>query len=224
MKTAIVLLSGGIDSALSLYIAKKQGYTCHCLTFDYGQRHKKEIQAAQKIAASAGCRLKLLKISLPWKGSSLLDNTLELNQRPPTNHRKNNDFPLSYVPARNMIFLSFAVSFAESINAEAVFIGAHQQDYSGYPDCRADFFQAFEKTVKAGTGCGVKGRLIKIIAPVLKLNKTQIIKQAIKLGVPLRFSWSCYRGNSVPCGRCESCFYRAMGFKGTGVKDPALRI
>jgi len=127
--------------------------------------------------------------------------------------------PSTYVPARNIIFLSFALSFAETIKASAIFIGAHAQDYSGYPDCRPEFFKAFEKTAKTGTASGDK---IKIIAPLLHKNKSQIIRLGQRLGVPFELTWSCYRGKKYPCGKCDSCYYRAKGFKEAGFLDPLL--
>lgn len=212
-KQAVVLLSGGIDSATALYFAKKKGYRCLCLVFDYGQIHRKEIIQAVKIARASACAYKILKISFPWKGSALLDRKIKV----PREIAKG--VPVTYVPARNIVFLSFALSLAEVIKAQAIFIGAHAQDYSGYPDCRPVFFRAFVKMAKAGT---LRGKVIKILAPLLNMNKTQIINLGKKLGVPFNLTWSCYRGGIIPCGRCDSCYYRAKGFKEARLVDPLI--
>ncbi len=224
MRKAIVLLSGGLDSATTLYLAKRRGYKCSGLIFDYGQRHKKEIRAAQKIARGANCKSKVLKISLPWKGSSLLNKKLgspQLNNA--ITQKRKNEIPSTYVPARNIIFLSFALSYAEAMGAGAIFIGAHSQDYSGYPDCRQGFYQAFNKVIKQGTKSGTQGKGIKIITPLIGRNKAEIIKIGEKLGVPFELTWSCYQGRSQPCGECESCYYRAKGFAEAGISDPLLK-
>ncbi|TAM39466.1 7-cyano-7-deazaguanine synthase QueC [bacterium] len=211
-KQAVVLLSGGLDSAVALYYAKAKGYKCLCLIFDYGQRHKKEILQAQKIAKAAGCSYKILKISFPWKGSALLDKKIKIPEKISAG------IPVTYVPGRNIIFLSFAISLAEALKAKAVFIGAHSQDYSGYPDCRPEFLSAFSRMAKAGT----LGRY-EILAPLLYKNKSQIIMMGEKLGVPFGLTWSCYSGGKAPCGKCDSCRYRAKGFKRAGEVDPLIK-
>lgn len=214
LKSAVVLLSGGLDSAAALYLAKSQGYHCQALIFDYGQRHKQEIKRAVKIAQSCRCAWRILKINLPWKGSALLDKKIKVPKKIASG------IPATYVPGRNIIFLSFALSLAETIKASAVFIGAHAQDYSGYPDCRPGFFKAFTKMAQAGLA--IKPG-VKIKAPLLNKNKSQIIKLGARLGVPFHLTWSCYRGDKVPCGACDSCHYRAKGFKEAGLIDPLIR-
>lgn len=214
-----MLLSGGLDSATVLYFAKAKGYQCRCLIFDYGQRHKKEIQSARRIAREANCKYEVLKISLPWKGSTLLDRNIPVPELKNSRTEEiKNKIPSTYVPARNIIFLSFALSFAETIKAQAIFIGAHAQDYSGYPDCRPEFFAAFKRMAKAGT----LGRFA-ILAPLLRKNKSQIILLGQKLKVPFNLTWSCYRGAKRPCGKCDSCYYRARGFKQAGIADPLIK-
>jgi len=214
---AVVLLSGGLDSATTLYFARKKGFRCFCLIFDYGQRHKKEIGSAVKIAQDAGASYKIIKISLPWQGSALLDKRIKIS-------RGKKGIPNTYVPGRNIIFLSFALSYAEAIGAGAIFIGAHIQDYSGYPDCRPQFYQAFGRVISTGTKSGVEKKEIRIITPLINKGKAEIIRLGENLGVPFALTRSCYEGASRPCGRCDSCYFRARGFKEAGIIDPALNI
>ncbi|MDD5097559.1 MAG: 7-cyano-7-deazaguanine synthase QueC [Candidatus Omnitrophica bacterium] len=212
IKQAVVLLSGGLDSATVLYLAKKRGYLSHCLIFDYGQRHKKEINSAIQIARAGAASYQVLKINFPWKGSALTDKKIKVSEK------ISRGVPATYVPARNIIFLSFALSFAETIKAQAIFIGAHAQDYSGYPDCRPEFLKAFSQMAKVGT----LGKF-KILAPLLHLSKSQIILLGKKLKVPFDLTWSCYRGQKQPCQKCDSCYYRAKGFKEAGLIDSLIK-
>jgi 7-cyano-7-deazaguanine synthase len=221
-KRAVVLLSGGLDSAVTLFFAKAKGFLPFALIFDYGQRHKKEINCAKKIARSAGCPYKILKIDLPWKGSSLLDKNIRLRGSV-LGVRDTKEIPSTYVPARNTIFLSFALSFAEAINARAIFIGAHAQDYSGYPDCRPEYFKSFSKVIEKGTKAGVEGRKVRIITPLINKTKAGIIRLGYKLGVPFGLTWSCYKGGKKPCGVCDSCYYRNKGFKEAGTPFEATQ-
>jgi len=218
-KKAVVLLSGGLDSATTLYFARKSGFECTCLSFDYGQRHKRELSAAGKLAAVSNCEHHIVKIGLPWKGSSLLDSDIAL---PMAGNSSGKKIPNTYVPARNIIFLSFALSCAEAIGAEAIFIGANAVDYSGYPDCRPDFYRAFCKAIRTGTKSGVEGAQIRILTPLISKTKAQIVKLGAALGVPFGLTWSCYAGGVKPCGKCESCFYRSKGFRQARVIDPLV--
>jgi len=218
MKKAVVLLSGGLDSATVLYEAKRRGFAPYCLIFEYGQRHRKEIRCAQRIAAHAKCRHQLIKIALPWKGSSLLDARAALPRPKSGGPTK---IPSTYVPARNIIFLSFAASYAEAIGARAIFIGANAIDYSGYPDCRPEFFMAYRAMLAKGIKAGIEGKAIKIYAPLIRKTKAQIIRMGLKMKVPYHLTWSCYRGGRTPCGTCDSCLLRRKGFQALRMEDPS---
>ncbi|HTY08742.1 MAG TPA: 7-cyano-7-deazaguanine synthase QueC [Candidatus Edwardsbacteria bacterium] len=218
---AVVLLSGGLDSATVLYWAKDRGYEPHALLFDYGQRHDRELRSAMALCRRCRADYELVRFNLPWQGSSLLDPAMKVPQ-PRSAKAIGKQIPSTYVPARNTIFLAFGLSYAEAIGAGAVMIGANALDYSGYPDCRPDYIRAMAKAFKLGTKTGREGRAIKIVAPLVKMSKSRIIKLGMKLGVPYELTWSCYRGGAKPCGRCDSCLLRAKGFAGAGLPDPAL--
>lgn len=217
-KKAIVLLSGGLDSATTLFKALNENYQCYCLTFDYGQRQKKEVRFAKKIAKYTNCYQEILKITLPWGGSSLLNK----KEKVPSQQIISGDIPSTYVPSRNTIFLSYAFSWAEAINADAVFIGAHIQDYSGYPDCRPDYFESLKKVFEKGTRAGIENKIIEIKTPILYLSKKEIILLGKDLGVPFELTWSCYQGGRKPCKKCPACLLREKGFKEAGLPDPIL--
>ncbi len=220
-KKCIVLLSGGLDSATTLFYARQKGFTPFGLIFDYGQRHKKEITNAVRIAKRFCKDFKVVKITLPWKGSALLDTKISLPKKRNLD-KMNAAIPSTYVPARNIIFLSFAASYAEAIGASVIFIGANQIDYSGYPDCRPAFFKAYEEVLKKGAKSGVEGKRIHVQTPLVHLTKAEIIKLGIELKVPYELTWSCYAGGRVPCGVCDSCILRKKGFDKLNLKDPAL--
>ncbi|MDP3789332.1 MAG: 7-cyano-7-deazaguanine synthase QueC [Candidatus Omnitrophota bacterium] len=218
MKRAVVLLSGGMDSATVLHMALNKGYEADCLIFDYGQRHGKEIGQAVKIAKSAGCNYKIIKLPFSWGGSRLLNKKARLPKQDVKNIGKG--IPPTYVPARNTVFLSVAASMAEATGADAIFIGANAVDYSGYPDCRPGYFKAFKTLLKEGTRRGVSGRSIKIITPLIGKTKSEIIKIGSRLKVPYHLTWSCYAGGKVACMECDSCRLRKKGFDESGIKDP----
>jgi 7-cyano-7-deazaguanine synthase len=204
---AVVLLSGGLDSTTTLYYAKRRGYKCFALIFDYGQRHRRELRSAVAVAKRASVAYRVVRIKLPWKGSSLLDRRIKIPARRSPGEISRG-IPSTYVPARNTIFLSFALSYAEAIGARAIFIGANAIDFSGYPDCRPDYYRAFQKVIQKGT----KAKKIKILTPLIKMTKAQIIRTGIKLHAPLELTWSCYQGGKKPCGVCDSCRLRQKGF------------
>ncbi len=209
---AVVLLSGGLDSATALYWARSKGYRCSCLLVDYGQRHRRELRSAKAIAKTAGCPSFLVKLRLPWTGSALTDSRIPV---PMARSLKQigKGIPSTYVPARNTLFLSLALGFAETIGAEAMVIGANALDYSGYPDCRPAYYRLMRQVAQVGTKTGVEGKEIQILTPLICLSKVQIIRLGRSLGVPFEKTWSCYLGGRRPCGRCDSCRIRARGFR-----------
>jgi 7-cyano-7-deazaguanine synthase len=220
-KKAVVLLSGGLDSATVLYWALDRGWRPQALIFDYGQRHSREIASAKALCQKTGVPYHVIPVKLPWAGSSLLDRKAKIPSASDPG-KIGAKIPSTYVPGRNTLFLSYGLSCAEAVGAEAVMIGANALDYSGYPDCRPDFISAVSKVFKLGTRAGRQGKPIKVIAPLLKLSKSRIIKLGNRLGVPYKTTWSCYRGGKKPCGTCDSCVLRAKGFREAGIMDPAI--
>jgi 7-cyano-7-deazaguanine synthase len=219
MSKSIVLLSGGLDSTTVLYYALNKGHDCYCLIFDYGQRHKKEVGNAIKIARLTGCKYRVIKFRLPWSVSSLTGTNIKI---PVHDEIRNDKIPSTYVPARNTIFLSFALSWADSIGADKIFIGANAVDFSGYPDCRPVYYEQVQKVAKYGTKSGLK-KQIRIMTPLINFTKEGIVRLGIRLKVPFNLTWSCYNGGNKPCGTCDSCKFRQKGFSGARMIDPALR-
>lgn len=221
MKKAIILLSGGLDSTTCLAIAKNEGFECYALSFSYGQRHNFELEASKKIAQTMGVMdHRIIKLDIGQFGNSALtDETIAV-----PDYEGNKEIPVTYVPARNTIFLSISLGFAESIEAFDIFIGANYVDYSGYPDCRPDYIKAFETLANLATKAGVEGKKYTIHAPLLYLSKAEIIKKGIDLGVDYSLTVSCYNlsKNGKACGKCDSCTFRARGFKQANVPDPTL--
>lgn len=219
-KTAVVLLSGGLDSTTTLAIAKSQGYTCHAITFDYGQRHVAELNAAKKIASLMNIAShKVFKIALDQiGGSALTDKNIAV---PEYQVHAYNQIPITYVPARNTIFLSIALGFAETLHAQAIFIGASSVDYSGYPDCRPEYFTAFNHLAQLATKEGVEGHVLTIQTPLLNLSKAQTLQAGLALGVDYSLTVSCYQATDqgLACGHCDSCMLRKKGFEEAGVVD-----
>jgi 7-cyano-7-deazaguanine synthase len=220
-KKAVVLLSGGLDSATILAMAKTAGYMPYPLTFDYGQRHRVELDAAQNIALQTGIApLKKMVLDLRSFGGSALTADLEVPKTSPS-HTPEENIPITYVPARNTILLSFALGYAEVIGAVDIFIGANAVDYSGYPDCRPEFIAAFEALANLATAAGVQGQTMKIHAPLIHMTKAEIIQSGIRLGVDYGMTHSCYDPvGDKACGGCESCYLRAKGFADANVQDP----
>ncbi|MBN1109148.1 MAG: 7-cyano-7-deazaguanine synthase QueC [Methanomassiliicoccales archaeon] len=215
---AICLLSGGLDSTVTLAYALCKGHEVTALTIDYGQRHQRELEAAKAVTSHYRVRHVVMKLPLTEFRSSLIDPSIPLPDRKVEDIGY--DIPDTYVPARNIIFLSVATGLAESLGASNVFIGANSIDYSGYPDCRPEFFQAFEEMLRVGTKMGTLGHPIRVEHPLLRKTKGDIVKMGKIMDVPFELTWSCYRGGERACGHCDSCLLRLKGFKEAGLIDP----
>ena len=219
---AVVLLSGGLDSATCLAIAGAAGYTCYGLSFDYGQRHRVELEAARKLASLAGLAdYKVIPVDMRGiGGSALTDPAIAVPEQP------TEGIPVTYVPARNTVFLAYALGWAEVLEARAIYIGVNALDYSGYPDCRPAFIEAFQATANLATKMGVEGRRITIETPLINLTKADIIRQGMALGVNYSQTVSCYQADPEgrACGRCDSCRLRMKGFNDAGVADPTRYV
>lgn len=221
-RIAIVLLSGGLDSATTLAIAQDEGFCCHTISFDYGQRHHYELKAAEAIASELNVtKHVVMKIDLRAIGGSALTDDIDVPEYRSQSEMESK-IPVTYVPARNTVFLSMALAYAEVAGATDIFIGVNAVDYSGYPDCRPEFIISFEQTANLATRAGIEGDKYKIHTPLMKLGKEQIIQTGVKLGVDYSLTHSCYDPDSEgrACGRCDSCVIRARGFKDAGVPDP----
>jgi len=223
MKKAIILLSGGMDSATCCALAKKRGFSLYAMTFSYGQRHACELGAAKKIAKQLGvAEHKIVKIDLRIFGGSSLTSAMKVPKNRGMSRKSAREIPNTYVPARNTIFLSYALAWAEVLGSNDIFIGVNAVDYSGYPDCRPAFIAAFEKMAKYATKAGISGRQVKIHTPLISLSKPEIIRTGLALGVDYRQTHSCYDPSTqgLACGTCDSCILRKRGFAQAGIPDP----
>lgn len=218
MKKAVVLLSGGLDSTTCLAIAKNNSYSCYALSFDYGQKHRAELDAAKNIAKKFGVeRHEIISLSIgSLGGSALTDKSIDI-----PNYIPSNDIPVTYVPARNTVFLSIALGWAEILGAEAIFIGVTAIDYSGYPDCRPEYITAFQNLANLATKTGIEGTPIKIETPLINLSKAEIVQAGHELGVDYSLTVSCYKSNEngEACGECDSCYLRKKGFSDAMLQD-----
>ena len=221
-KKAVILLSGGLDSATVVAMAKAQGYTCYTMSFDYGQRHRAELQAAERVARQLGViEHKVIGMNLNGiGGSALTDTSIAVPEE------SGEGIPVTYVPARNTVFLSLALGWAEVLGARDIFIGVNAVDYSGYPDCRPEFVEAFEHMANLATKAGVEGRGFAIRAPLQNLSKAEIVRAGGRLGVDYAITVSCYQADDEgrACGKCDSCRLRAAGFEEAGITDPTRYV
>jgi 7-cyano-7-deazaguanine synthase len=222
-RLAVCLVSGGLDSATCLALARRQGFECYALSFDYGQRHQLELEAAARVATALGAARHLtLRIDLRAFGGSALTADLPVPKGRSV-AEMGQGIPVTYVPARNTVFLSFALAWAETLESSDIFLGVNAIDYSGYPDCRPEYIEAFERMANLATRAGVEGRTrVKIHTPLIRLSKAGIVKLGHELGLDFRLTWSCYDPDSHgrPCGACDSCLLRRRGFEEAGLADP----
>jgi len=218
LQKAVVLISGGLDSATCLAIASAQNYQCYAMSFDYGQRARSELNAASKVVKRAGVKEhKIIKLDMAAiGGSALTDNAIAIPEQ------ESEGIPVTYVPARNTVFLSYALAWAEVLGADAIFIGVNARDYSGYPDCRPEYIAAYQHLIDLATKTGVEGGAIKLETPLIDLSKAEIIMTGQRLGVDYALTVSCYQANEkgAACGRCDSCRFRIQGFRDAGIEDP----
>lgn len=225
MIRSVCLLSGGLDSTVAGSWAKAEGWELYGLTVDYGQRHQKEIHAAEKVAKALGfAAWKLFSLDLTtWGGSALTEPSLAVPRGRPL-EAISREIPITYVPLRNTLFLALAAAWSEVLFADHLVIGANALDYSGYPDCRPEFYRTLEEAFRLGSQRGVEGKPVKIETPLIQLSKKEIILKGIELGAPLHLTWSCYLGEERPCDTCDSCLLRAKGFQEAGIKDPLMEV
>lgn len=220
MKKAVILVSGGLDSATVLAIAQAAGYTCYAVSFDYGQRHSAELEAARQVAARAKVEeQRIVSIDLSqFGGSALTDESIDV----PDANTSEDAIPITYVPARNTVFLSLALAWSEVLGACDIFVGVNAVDYSGYPDCRPEFIRAYENMANLATRAGVEEQQLTVHAPLIELTKAQIVQQGTELGVDYSITVSCYQADATgaACGVCDSCFLRREGFANAGIADP----
>lgn len=221
MKKAVVLLSGGLDSSTTAAIAISEGYEVIALSFRYGQRHQRELEAAQKIVAKLNITEHfIIDVNLSqWGGSSLTDTSMAI----PQDGIQSDVIPSTYVPGRNTVFIAIALSLAEAKNAEAIYLGINAVDYSGYPDCRPEYLKAYQQLANLASKVGIEGNGIKLVAPLVKDSKVDIVRRALSLGVPIEDTWSCYQGEEKPCGVCDSCRIRDKALIAAGREDLVSR-
>jgi 7-cyano-7-deazaguanine synthase len=224
-KKAVVLLSGGLDSTTALGIAHQEGFELYTLSFNYGQRHQREIKAASAVSRYYHVRRQqTVKIDLRTFGGSALTSDLAVPHNRAKEHFSE-EIPITYVPARNTIFLSFALAYAEVLGANDIFIGINAIDYSGYPDCRPDYLNAYKTMANLATKAATQdGRVFEFHAPFLYMNKAEIVRKGFELGIPYELTWSCYEGGDLACGTCDSCILRLNGFAEAGYKDPIAYV
>ena len=219
MTLAIVVLSGGLDSTVCAALAAREADAFLALSFDYGQTHRVELAAAAAVATHYGAEHLVVELDLrQWGGSALTDAAVDI----PPPATSSGDIPATYVPARNLIFLSVAAGVAEARGADTIYLGVNAIDYSGYPDCRPEFIESFEHTAALALKRGVEGNALAVVTPLIALTKGEIVRLGVTVDAPLHLSWSCYRGGDRPCGRCDSCDLRAKGFAAAGLADPAV--